>query len=132
LTNNGAPYYNVTVTQFVDPAQPADQYVTPENAGDKFVAVAFTFKNTGTSAVTDDIYNDTKIYDSAGQGFGGSFEDTASGPGFPTGEINMAPGGTASGWVMFEVPGAATGFTVTFTPDQGSASQAATTWTLGG
>ncbi len=106
--------------------------MTPENAGDKFVAVAFAFKNTGTSSVTEDIYNDTKIYDSAGQGFGGSFEDTASGPGFPTGEVSMASGGTASGWVMFEVPGSATGFTVTFTPAEGNATQAATTWTLGG
>jgi hypothetical protein len=131
FSNNGSPFYNVTVTQFVNPAQPANQYVTPQNAGDKFVAVAFTVKSTGNTAVSDDIYNDTKLYDSTGQGFEGNFEDTASGPGFPSGEINVAPGGTASGWVMFEVPGNASGFTVTFTPSSGFANQAATTWKLG-
>lgn len=35
-------------------------------------------------------------------------------------------------WVMYEVRGTATGFTLTFTPESGLADQAATTWTLGG
>ena len=106
--------------------------VTSSNSAWSESELAFTFKSTGTSTISDDIYNDTKIYDSAGQGFDGSFEDTASGPGFPTGEINVAPGGTATGWEMFEAPGSATGLTVTFTPAEGSANQAATTWNLGG
>jgi hypothetical protein len=132
LTKNGAPFYDVTATQFVDPAQPSNQYVTPQNAGDIFVAVAFTIKSTGTLPISDDIYLDTKIYDSAGQGFSSAFEDTSSGPSFPSGNIDVAPGGTASGWVMFEVPGSVSLTTVNFTPGAGYAIQAAQMWTLGG
>ena len=131
ITDNGAPDYDVTVTQFVDPAQPADTFVTPDNAGDRFVAAAFTIKSTGTTVVSDDIYNDAKLYDSSGQGFEGNFEAPTNGPTFPSGEIDAAPGGTASGWVMYEVPGSATGFTLTFTPSSGFATQAATTWSVG-
>jgi hypothetical protein len=131
FTSNGAPDYSVTVAQFVDPAQPADSYITPTNAGDRYVAILFNIKSIGTAAVSDDIYNDTKLYDSAGQGFSGDFEAPANGPTFPTGEINVAPGGTASGWEMFEVPGNATGFSLTFTPSSGFATQAAATWAVG-
>ena len=96
------------------------------------MAVAFTITSTGTQAVSDDIYGDTKIYDSAGQGFGPAFEDTSSGPSFPSGSVDVAPGGTASGWVMFEVPGSASLTTVNFTPEDGFATQATEMWTLGG
>ena len=53
-----------------------------------FVAVALTFKNTGTAEVSQDIYNDTTLYDSTGQGYDGNFEATASGPSFPVGIIS--------------------------------------------
>ena len=131
ITQNGAPWFDVSATQFVDPAQPSDSYITPTNAGDRFVAVAFTIKSTGSTTISEDIYNDTKLYDSTGQGFDGDFEAPSNGPEFPSGEINASPGGTASGWEMFEVPGNASGLTVTFTPNAGYATQAATTWTLG-
>jgi hypothetical protein len=130
FSDGGAPVYDLTVTQFVDPAQPADRYVTPKNPGDIFVAVALTFKNTGTADVSQDIYNDTTLYDSTGHGYDGDFEATASGPDFPVGVISDARGGTTSGWIMFEVPASSTGFTATFTPTEGEADQAAATWKL--
>ena len=118
------------MTQFVDPAQPAERYVTAKNPGDIFVAVALTFKNTGTADVSQDIYNDTTLYDSTGQGYDGDFEATASGPSFPVGIISNARGGTTSGWIMFEVPASSAGFTATFTPTEGEANQPAATWKL--
>ena len=90
FSDGGAPVYDLTVTQFVDPAQPAERSVTPKTSGDIFVAVALTFKNTGTAEVSQDIYNDTKLYDSTGQGYDGDFEATASGPGFPVGVVSDA------------------------------------------
>jgi hypothetical protein len=125
--------YDLTLTQFVRPAQPAQlagRVVTPKNSGDIFVAVALTFKNTGTADVSQDIYNDTELYDATGQGFRADFEATASGPEFPVGLISDARGGTTSGWIMFEVPPSSTGFTATFTPTEGVADQAAATWKL--
>ena len=90
FSNGGAPEYDLTVTQFVDPAQPAKPGVTPKNAGDIFVAVALSFKNTGTADVSQDIYNDTTLYNSTGQGYDGNFESTASGPDFPVGVVSNA------------------------------------------
>jgi hypothetical protein len=130
FSNGGSPEYDLTVTQFVDPAQPAKPHVTPKNPGDVFVAVALTFKNAGTADVSQDIYNDTTLYDSTGQAYDGDFESTASGPDFPVGVISDARGGTTSGWIMFEVPASSTGFTATFTPTEGVADQAAATWKL--
>lgn len=131
ITKNGDPYYSVTMTQFVNPAQPANSYVTPQSSGDTFVAVAFTITNQSSAAISDDINLDVRIYDSAGQGFQPDFEDAASGPSFPSGEFNVAPGGTASGWVMFEVPGSTSLTTVNFTPSGGFATQATASWAVG-
>ncbi len=131
ITKDGQPYYSVTMTQFVNPAQPANSYVTPQNAGDIYVAAAFTITNQSSAAISDDINLDARIYDSAGQGFEPDFEETASGPSFPSGEINVAPGGTASGWVMFEVPGSTSLTTVNFTPSAGYATQATASWKVG-
>jgi hypothetical protein len=130
FSNGGHPEYDLTVTQFVDPAQPALRNVTPKNPGDIFVAVALTFKNTGTADVSQDIYNDTTLNDSTGQGYDGDFEATASGPSFPIGIISNARGGTTSGWIMFEVPASSTGFTATFAPTEGVADQEAARWKL--
>ncbi len=126
----GDPGYGLTVTQFVDPARPAKPFVKPKIPGDIFVAVALTFKNSGTADVSQDIYNDTTLYDSAGQGYDGDFEATASGPSFPVGIVSDARGETTSGWIMFEVPASSTGFTATFMPTEGAANQASTTWKL--
>lgn len=131
FTKYGQPYYSVTMTQFVNPSQPDNQYVTPQNSGDIFVAAAFTITNESSSTVTDDIYNCVRIYDAAGQGFQSDFEQTASGPSFPGGEFTVAPGGTASGWVMLEVPGGAPLTTINFIPGSGYATNAAASWKVG-
>jgi hypothetical protein len=128
--DDGPPVYDLTVTQFVDPAQPAERNVTPKSPGNIFVAVGLTFKNVGTAEVSQDIYNDIRLYDSTGQGYDGDFEATASGPSFPVGIISDARRGTTSGWIMYEVPASSTGFTVTFTPTEGEANQAPATWKL--
>lgn len=130
FSNGGSPVYDLTVTHFADPAQPAEPDVKPKNPGDIFVAVALTFKNTGSAEVSQDIYNDTTLYDSTGRGYDGNFEATASGPGFPVGIVSDAHSGTTSGWIMFEVPASSAGFTATFTPTEGQADQAAATWKL--
>ena len=130
FSNGGSPEYDLTVTQFVDPAQPAKPHVIPKNPGDVFVAIGLTFKNVGTADVSQDIYNDTTLYDSTGQAYDGDFESTASGPDFPVGVISDRAGGTTTGWIMFEVPASSTGFTATFTPTEGVADQAAATWKL--
>ncbi len=130
FSNGGNPGYGLTVTQFVDPAQPAKQNFRPMIPGDIFVALALTYKNTGTADVSQDIYNDTTLYDSAGHGYEGDFEATASGPSFPVGIVSDGRGETTSGWIMFEVPASSTGFTATFTPTEGAENQPATTWKL--
>ena len=95
------------------------------------MAAAFTITNQSAATVTDDIYNCVKIYNSAGQGYQADFEQTAAGPSSPSGQFNVAPGGTASGWVMFEVPGSTPLATINFIPGSDYATQATASWLVG-
>lgn len=128
ITDDGLPYVTVAVDQVVNPAAAAETFESPKT-GDVFVAVEFTLVDSGSTTFTTDIYDDVKLYDTSGQGFTGNFDTTTSGPSFPSGEVNLAPGGTASGWVMFTVPSGAAAY-VTFTPDSGFAKNATVRWNL--
>jgi hypothetical protein len=129
FTQNGKPFYSVTATRFATPAQ-AWLGDTPQNAGDIFVAVEFTIHTTGSSKVSDDILDDTRIYDSNGQSFFGALEDTESGPHFHYGVFDVAPGASESGTAMFEVPANVQVTKITFTPNGGFATNAAVSWSL--
>jgi D-alanyl-D-alanine carboxypeptidase len=129
ITQNGKPFYSVTATHYVNPAK-AWLNDTPQNAGDIFVAVEFTIRTTGSLKVSDDILDDTLMYDSSGKSYFGSLDDTAWGPHFKDGTIDVVPGASESGWAMFEVPGNVQVTKITFTPGAGGATTAAVSWSL--
>jgi len=131
LTKSGEPYLTVTVAQLVDPATLSTTFATTP-AGDEYVAVDWTFTNPGKTAFTTDINGDVKIYNAAGQGFTTSYYTTTAGPSFPSGAVNLAPGGTASGWTLFQVPTSSPLTKVEFTPDAGLATNVTTYWRLSG
>jgi hypothetical protein len=66
---------------------------------DTYVAAAFTITNQSSAAISDDINLDVRAMTPLVRVSNRALK-TASGPSFPTGEFNVAPGGTASGWVM--------------------------------
>jgi hypothetical protein len=95
-------------------------------------AFEFVVTDTGPAPVNEDIFNDLKVYDSQGQGFGGDIgTEYTGGPSFPGGLIDVTPGGTATGWVVVDVPVNQPLATVVFTPGGGFAPSApSATWTL--
>ncbi|WP_055591251.1 DUF4352 domain-containing protein [Streptacidiphilus griseoplanus] len=112
---------DVTVLKVVDHAKGADEFTTPES-GKRFVAVQFRIRNTGSKAYNDSPSNGAKVLDTEGQGFDASFSDTTAGPSFP-GDVTIAPGGTAKGFITFEVPKGAKLDKVQFGLDSGFADQ---------
>lgn len=112
---------DVTVLKVVDKAKGADEFTTPD-AGKRFVAVQFRITNTGSKAYDDSPSNGAKVVDTEGQGFDSSIADTKAGPSFP-GEVNLAPGATAKGFITFEVPKGAKLDKVQFGLDSGFADQ---------
>ncbi|WP_370217495.1 DUF4352 domain-containing protein [Kitasatospora sp. GAS1066B] len=112
----------VTVTQVVDPAQPADQFSSP-SPGQHFVAVQFRLNNIGTTGYSDSPSNGAQLIDTSGQGFNAAITDTTTaGPAFPAG-VHIAPGGTALGFITFQVPDTSTVAKVQFTLASGFAQQ---------
>ncbi|MFF4651259.1 DUF4352 domain-containing protein [Streptomyces sp. NPDC001380] len=112
---------DVTVLKVVDRAKGADEFNTPD-AGKRFVAVQFRIRNTGRKAYSDSPSNGAKVVDAEGQGFDSWIADTAAGPGFPA-DVHLAPGGTAKGFITFQVPKGARIDKVQFGMDSGFADQ---------
>lgn len=92
---------DVTLVKVVDPAG-GRQFFSP-SPGTRFVAVQFRLRNTGSAAFDDVPANGAKVVDTKGQGFDSTFAETTAGPDFPS-STTITPGGTALGFVVFEVP----------------------------
>ncbi|WP_369169712.1 DUF4352 domain-containing protein [Streptomyces sp. R28] len=92
----------VTVVKVVDPARAKNEFSSPES-GERFVAVQFRLRNTGSAVYDDSPDNGAKVRDTQGQQFSASIEETAAGPGFG-GSVTLVPGDTALGFITFEVP----------------------------
>jgi hypothetical protein len=82
----------------------SDDFMKPA-AGNRFVAVQFKVTNTGTAAYDDSPSNGAKVLDAEGQQFTSALADSKAGPNLP-GSVKLAPGGTAKGFITFEVPSA--------------------------
>lgn len=128
LTVGGKLAYTVKLDAVVVPATPSSTLVTPTPPGDIFVAAEFTFQSLG-QPITEDIYNDVKLYTAAGQGFTSDFEAPSNGPAFPSGMVTVSPDGVATGWVMFDVPPGRLG-TLTYVPGSGFDTAGKVRWTL--
>ncbi|MFG3205261.1 DUF4352 domain-containing protein [Streptomyces sp. NPDC048192] len=106
-----------------DPGKPADEFSAP-GAGKRFVGVQFRLKNTGTATYSDSPSNGAQVADSQGQQFEATIADISAGPSMSAG-VRLKPGGTALGWIVFEVPKSSKLTTVHFTMDSGFADQPA-------
>lgn len=93
----------VTVKKVVDPTKATDGFSKPA-AGNRYVAVQFQIKNTGTVAYDDSPSNGAKVADADGQQFDSTIVMSVSaGPLFPA-SVKLTPGGKALGYIIFEVP----------------------------
>ncbi|MEV7520181.1 hypothetical protein [Streptomyces sp. NPDC091371] len=95
---------DVTLTQVVDPASPAGPAeAAATKVDDRLVAVRFRLENTGTAVYQDSPAASAHLLDTAGQRFAGLNTATTAGASFPD-TVTLDPGGTAEGFVTFELP----------------------------
>ena len=104
----------VSVTQVVDPAE--SEGIAPDV---RVVAVQLRYVNRGSGIYSDSVFNEVKLFDQHGRGFGFSVIGTTAGPNFPGGSVRLAPGETARDFVGFSVPTGSTIVKVRVTLDSG-------------
>lgn len=92
----------VTLNQIVDPATGATSFAP--DAGDRFVALRLVLQNPGSTTVSDDANADTALQGSNGQIYQPDFSDVAGCTNFDAGDFSLAPGGSAVGCVVFQLP----------------------------
>lgn len=117
--------YTVTLDQVQQQAT-LGEYATLTNGADHVVAAEFTI--TGTSGQSsDDANNDAVVVGSDQQNYTPSFDTITAGTNFNSGDFNVTPGQTVTGWVAFELaPGTSIG-SVQWSPGIGGQTA---TWTV--
>jgi hypothetical protein len=113
----------------VDPkAQSTDGFSSPP-AGDAYFAAQIQIKNIGTAAYSDSADNCLAVKDGKGQQFQTDLiSSVSSGPTMD--QLNIAPGDTSLGWVVFDVPIGDAVAKVQFTEDSGMGGDTAQ-WSIG-
>jgi hypothetical protein len=93
----------VTLVKIVDPAKSTNQFLTPD-AGTRYVAVQFRIVNKGKTVYSDDPQLEAKAKDALGESFDPELAAiTSAGVALDPG-LKLAPGDTALGFLVFQVP----------------------------
>ncbi|MBS2966351.1 DUF4352 domain-containing protein [Actinocrinis puniceicyclus] len=81
-----------------------DGFSTPD-AGKHYIAVQFRLTDSGTGAYSDDPYLEAKVLDAAGQSYDPEImlTTTSAGQGLAS-TVNIAPGDTQLGYIVFQMP----------------------------
>jgi hypothetical protein len=122
--NEDGSKIQVTAVKYAATAHSTDDFSTPDK-GKKYVAVQFRLRNVGTAAYDDSPSNGAKVIDTQDQQFDATFmvSDISAGPLLPS-YTKIAPGGSALGYLVFEVPVASKIAKVQFSMDSGLAEAA--------
>lgn len=126
--NEGGSAVQVTALKVVATVTAKDGFSKPE-PGNRFMAVQFALTNTGDASYDDAPSNGAKVSDAEGQQYDTALlEDSSAGRGLPS-LLKLAPGATAKGYLVFEVPKAAKIVSVQFSQDSGFGQTAE--WKIG-
>lgn len=117
---------SVTLVRVFPNAKGADEFTSPDS-GKQFYAVQFRISNTGSVAYSDSPDNCAVLRDASGQQFQTDLSDVTAGQSF--GSVNIAPGDSVLGVVVFQVPTTDKPLKVQFTPDSGMGDSTAQ-WNL--
>jgi hypothetical protein len=118
-----------TVVRVRDPGQPASDVDQPQS-GQRLVGVQVRLVNTGTTTYSDSPDNGAILVDKSGQSFPADVSSITAGASFP-GTVNISPGGTRLGYIVFTVPQSSAIDTFQFTLDSGFAGQTGE-WSVAG
>lgn len=108
----------VTLVKLFPDAKGADEFTNPA-AGKVFYAAQLRITNTGSKAYSDSPDNCATLKDASGQQFQSDPSDVTAGQSF--GSVNIAPGDSVLGVVVFQVPSGDKPVKLQFTPDSGMA-----------
>jgi heme/copper-type cytochrome/quinol oxidase subunit 2 len=128
VTDSSGDQYSVTIKQVIDPAQPADQFNTPDN-GKHLVGVVYQVKVI-SGKIDDAAGNCATLIGSDGKAYTTTISSIA-GYSDTTTLIKLNAGESVTGAVVFQVPDAVHASTVKWTPDSGFADSTAT-WNVAG
>jgi hypothetical protein len=117
--NDDALQMAATLLAVKDPAHAASEWMAPD-AGNRYVAVRVSLRNTGSIAYDDSPSNGAVVVDSQDQSYDASMADVIE-PGL--GSPKIAVGKRRVGWITFEVPKRAKLVTFQLTLDSGFAEQ---------
>ena len=95
--------YRVTLVKIIDPAQSANEFLSPDS-GDRFLGAVFKIKALNGSPQDEDANNDAAIVGSNGQNYSANFADIVGYTNFDHGSVHVAQGDTVTGSVTFQVP----------------------------
>jgi hypothetical protein len=112
----------VTVVSVANPANGKDEFHTPE-AGNKFVGIQLRLENVGTIAYDDSPGNGAKLIDGDDQQYDEEIASEITQGQLLGSSVTLAPGSTRAGWMVFQLPDAATVKTFQMSLDSGFASQ---------
>jgi hypothetical protein len=112
---------DITLSKVIDPAAGADEFSSPD-PGKRFIAVVFLIKNGGSSALQDDANNDVAVIGSDSQNYSPDFDSVSECTNFNSGAINLGPGESVSGCVVFQLPKAVKVAKVQWTGNSGLSS----------
>jgi hypothetical protein len=114
----------ITLVRVIDPAQPSNQYETPD-PGDRLIAAEFKIVNTGT-AFQPEPNLDATAFDSAAHSYSTDYRDIAGCPSFAN-NVALYTGDTVDGCVAFRAPSGAQITKIEYTEQGGAGSG---TWVL--
>jgi hypothetical protein len=107
-----------TVTSITNPATGSDEFNQPD-PGDYLIAVQLELADAGNATVSDDANSDVTVFGSDNQTYTPNFDTVTGCTDFAYGSFTLAPGTTASGCVVFEMPLGVNPQQVQFTLDNG-------------
>jgi len=116
----------VTLVKVFPDAKGADEFTSPD-AGKHFYAAQLRIANAGSAAYSDSPDNSTVMKDASGQQFQADLSNVTAGQSF--GSVNIAPGDSVLGVVVFQVPTGDKLVKLQFTPDSGMGDHTAQ-WNL--
>lgn len=94
---------SVTVTDVKSSVTSTNEFVTPD-AGNKHVAARVTIKNVGKETYENVSWFGAKVYTAQGQAYDADpLGEAALDEALPM-KIDLKPGGTVAGWILFEIP----------------------------
>jgi hypothetical protein len=119
LTGSGNEKVTITVLKVVNPAHATDGFSTPD-AGKHFVGVQVRLTNVGAGSYTDAPSNGAKVLDQQDQSYPADIATTTdAGTDFANGQVDLAPGSTEVGVIVFQIPDGATVSKVQMSLDSG-------------